>query len=1591
MVATATLDNDVSCNGGNDGEATAAASGGTATYSYSWNTGATTATASGLTAGIYTVTATDANGCTATDTVQIDEPTVVFATVNLDSNVSCNGGNDGSLTASGSGGTPGYTFLWNNGTTTATASGLIAGLYTVTVTDANGCTNSDTLTITEPDVLVASTTVDTNVSCNGGNNGSATASAVGGTTTYSFVWTTGATTATATNLTAGTYTVTVTDANSCTDTETVTITEPVVLSITSTVINNVLCNGETTGSAFSTATGGTTPYTFSWSNGTVNDTAMLAAGTWSAYVTDTNGCIDSTTVTITESDSLLIVLDSIDDVSCNGLSDGAITLHATGGTTTYSYSWSNGATTASIAGVPADTYSLTVTDANGCQTIFSDTVSEPDTISNFFIKSDVSCNSGNDGYLIVNPSGGTPGYTSLWNTGATTDSIGGLVIGQYTVTVTDANGCQKSFTDSISQPDSLLASIILEDSALCAGDSSGMAVAMATGGTTPYTYSWPAGFTASNDTLSGLPAGTYMVTITDDNGCMDSALATINQPAVLALTIDSTDDVTCEGGNDGFALISAAGGTTPYSYSWPNGGTNASNGTLTGGSHTVTVTDANGCLDTITVTLGETYPLPVVNLGADTIVCGAVYNLGAGAATTYLWSTGDTTQSILVDTSNYYSVIAGDTNGCQNSDTVLVIFNPLLSYTVDSDSSDCGLSTGSAEITNLTGGGNYSVNWSNGQTSGLIANNLSSGNYMVTVTDQNGCMETQGFSVYSLGGFTSSVSVTDPTCNGGTDGSAVATATGGLAPYSYEWPNGTLSDTVTGLGAGTYLVTIEDANGCLGVDTAIIGDPDSIVVFATTAANATCGDSNGTGLVTAVMPTGTYTYQWSDGLAQTTIGADSLAAGIYTVTATSVDGCTGVAQIIVTNTPSASLATTTINANCSNELIGTGSAIVTATGTAPFDYSWSNGDTTDTVNGLVSGIYYVSVSDSSGCVNIATVSIDYNNIAPSIDLGADVEICGNIYGIGVGAGYANYAWSTLDSTSSILVTTSNTYTVIVTDSVGCSAIDSVAIDFTDPLTISSTITDADCGSSNGAISVTVANGSGNYTYLWNTGDTTSSLSGLAAGTYVISVSDTTICDIVDTIVVGQVGAPVVTITTIDPICADGADGEATAVVTGGASPYDYAWSNGGTGTSITSLTVGLYDLTVTDDDGCEVVSPFTVSGPAPLTVSIMSTEPSCTDSNGSALATVTGNQGMVTYLWSDSNATDSMFVDSLWANVYQVTVTDSAGCSVTESLTLNNEGAPILILGTTDNVCSNDATGTAFVIPFGFALPNSYLWNDAMAQTNDTATNLGSGTYVVSVTDTNGCTSIGSTVVGSFNTSPIVSLGDDITACDGSEVILTPGGQFSSYAWNTTATTNSVTATASQTYIVTVTDINGCSGLDSALVTFVTPPVVDLGPDTVVCTDDGGTTLTLDAGAFSTYDWSTSETTQTIEITSGGTYGVTVSDIPECAGSDEIIVVFDNCVNVSAEEIAGQDAPGMNIFPNPNRGQFTVETTGLEGGKYQVQLMAINGQIVMNNQIAIQTGVSSRDEIDLRDIDRGVYILVIQGETVRMDTRVIIQ
>ena len=244
--------------------------------------------------------------------------------------------------------------------------------------------------------------------------------------------------------------------------------------------------------------------------------------------------------------------------------------------------------------------------------------------------------------------------------------------------------------------------------------------------------------------------------------------------------------------------------------------------------------------------------------------------------------------------------------------------------------------------------------------------------------------------------------------------------------------------------------------------------------------------------------------------------------------------------------------------------------------------------------------------------------------------------------------------------------------------------------------------------------------------------------------------------------------------------------------------------------------------------------------------------------------------------------------------------------------------------------------------------------------------------------------------MGFFYVAPTVDIGADITACNDAEVILTPGGQYASYTWSTTETTASIAVTSSQSYDVFVADINGCSGTDTVLVALVAPPVVSLGTDTVVCAEDAGGSLILDAGTFNNYAWSTSETTQTIEITSGGVYSVTVSDIPECAGTDEIIVVFDNCVNVSAEEIEDAANATINVYPNPSRGLFFIEFDGLDVGNYKMQLVNMRGQFVRNEMITIQSGITSRSEVDLRDIESGIYMIVVEGDKIRMDGRVII-
>jgi len=555
LVVSSVSQTNVTCNGGSNGAATASAAGTTAPYTYSWSpSGGTAATATGLAAGTYTVTVTDANGCTATRDFTITQPTAITATQSQ-TNVSCNGGSNGTATVVASGGTGSYTYSWSpSGGNAATATGLAAGSYTVTITDANSCQITRSFTITQPVTLAVTAASQTNVACNGGATGAASVNTpTGGTGPFTYNWTpgnpTGDGTTSVTGLTAGTWTCTVTDANGCTAIRSFTITQPTALSVTASSQTNVACNGGATGAAsVNTPTGGTGPYTYDWTpgnptgDGTTTVTG-LTAGTWTCTVTDANGCTTTRNFTITQPTAITVTAASQTNVACNGGTTGAASVNTpTGGTGPYTYNWTpgnpTGDGTTSVTGLTAGTWTCTVTDANGCTSTRSFTITEPTVLtvaSNS--QTQESCAGANNATASVTISGGTGGYTYSWSpSGGTSDTASGLTSGTYTVTATDANGCQVSQAFTITTIPDPNITYPQSTYTLFSGNAITITPSNSGGAVNSWTINpaLPTGLSINPSTgvISGTPANGFnntTYTITGTNGsCTDSTTLELN-------------------------------------------------------------------------------------------------------------------------------------------------------------------------------------------------------------------------------------------------------------------------------------------------------------------------------------------------------------------------------------------------------------------------------------------------------------------------------------------------------------------------------------------------------------------------------------------------------------------------------------------------------------------------------------------------------------------------------------------------------------------------------------------------------------------------------------------------------------------------------------------------------------------------------------------------------------------------------------------------------------------------------------------------------------------------------------------------------
>jgi len=641
----------------------------------------------GVTAVVWT--ATDAAGntktCVSYVTVLPLNPQLTVTITEI-APVNCQGFLTGTLMATATPGTAPYTFRWTDNANTVTGPsasltstimGLFAGTYLVVVTDADGCTASDSWVLYEPEGLNSTITTYVDVTCNGGNNGSATVTAVGGSNIpnplYDYVWerltvpggiisttmNSSLTTNTVTGLVAGLYRVTVTDELGCQSISLIEIEQPTRVVAEIVASTNVLCFGDFTGTATVNATGGTSPYTYDWSNdgpeNPDNDPAAvtgLAVGTYTVTVTDSNGCTATASVTITQPAAIVIPALVVTNVLCRNAATGAIEVPIapsvpalTGGVLPYHYLWSNGSTDRKVTGLVAGTYTVTVTDGNGCTATAAATVTQPATAVAVTLSNLVNpnCEGNTTGSARATASGGTGPYTFAWGpsqipvltvvTASPVSNASGFTAGTWFVTVTDANGCTAVASFVLVDPTGVLATITAKTDVLCNGAATGSATVTASGGTgTPpvYQYLWNTVPAQTNATATGLAAGFYCVTVSNPGGTTCTAVACVQilQPTKLIAEAINIQATTCNGSlNTGAGTVNATGGTTPYTYDWSNDGPeNPDNdpATVTGlaaGTYTVTVTDANNCTATVNVVIPNGPFLAITEIADLGFVC----------------------------------------------------------------------------------------------------------------------------------------------------------------------------------------------------------------------------------------------------------------------------------------------------------------------------------------------------------------------------------------------------------------------------------------------------------------------------------------------------------------------------------------------------------------------------------------------------------------------------------------------------------------------------------------------------------------------------------------------------------------------------------------------------------------------------------------------------------------------------------------------------------------------------------------------------------------------------------------------------------
>jgi gliding motility-associated-like protein len=1567
VTATITATTNVGCNGASTGSATVAGGGGNGTYTYAWQGGGTSTTKSGLAAGSYTVTVTDGNLCTATTTAIITQPSVLII-VTGSSNPACSGATGGTASATPSGGTAPYSYLWNTipVQTTASATSLLAGTYTVTITDANSCTQTASVIITQP--LSMSVTINKiDAACNGSASGSATAVTANGTSPFTYNWNSSPvqTTATASNLPAGAYSVTVTDNNLCTATATVTITEPAALTATITATVNASCNGANNGSLTSAGNGGIAPYTYAWQGGGTNPTKSgLAAGSYVVTITDSKLCTATTTGIVTEP-ALIVLSTTTTPVACGGAATGSATVNTLGGVAPYVYIWNTipSQTTATAINLPAGTYTVTVTDNNLCSNTTSVTVTEPIAMSVLTAPTDVNCNGDNTGSATVIVSDGTAPYTYKWSTipVQTTNSATGLPAGTYTVTVTDAHLCTITASVTIAQP-TVFTLNLTSTNALCNGANNGSATANAGGGTMPYVYNWNTAPVQNTAIASNLGAGNYKVTVTDANGCSNTATVTITQPLLFTSSATGTNE-NCNH-SDGTATAAGLGGTLPYTYAWNTipVQTTAIATNISGGTYIVTITDAKGCTTTSSTTINNTgSPTASVLLEVDASTNGSsdgsatILAVGGVPSYTYKWSTVPT-QILPTATglaAGSYSVTVTGMNGCSTVITVVINEPALLTAITSQTNVACsGGNTGTASVIASGGVAPYTYLWNTIPAQITpTAIGLGAGLYTVKITDIKGATVSKNFNIVEASPIIVAVSATNITCSGGTNGSVTASPSGGTAPYSYVWNTIPAKTTavVTNITAGTYNVTVTDVNGCTQTATTTVTE-SSPIVLTTSSTDENCNSGVGTTTVNATGGTGTYIYKWNTSPIQTTATATGLSGGNYTVTVTDANSCTQMASVIVNNVggPSATITSSTnVTVNGGSD----GAATVSASdGVSPYTYAWNSipVQNSTTASNLPAGTYTVTVTGSNGCKITASVVITEPTAMVLTTVSTNVACNGGSNGtatvtpVGGTAPYT-YAWNTIpvQTTATALGLTVGAYSVTVTDANGGTASVFVNILQSNAIVGSVLATDVSCfGGNNGTVTAIQSGGTSPYSYLWNTVpvQNTITATNLSVGAYIVTITDANACTATASGTINQPADIVLSTSNTNENC-NSHNGTVTAnIVSGGIAPFSYSWNTAPVQNTATAINIGsgAYTVSLTDSKGCSKTGTATVSNIGAPTASITSSTNVTVNGNSDGTATVSESGGTLpySYLWNSIPPQTTSTAINLPAGTYTVTVTGADGCNATTSVVITEPQAFIIDTARVNVSCFGGSNGSASVIPSGGTAPYSYAWNTIPVQTTSTAVNLTAGTYKVIVTDANGGKANKMVHVVQPNAITVVLSSKVDVLCNGNNtgsatVSVSGGSPIYSYAWQGGGTAPTKSNLIAGIYNITITDSKVCKKVVPISISQPSALVASISSFTNVSCNggaNGSATATVSGGkAPYTYAWSAGGATATKTPLAAGVYTVTITDANICTITTTATITEPTAIAPSVSVVSNVSCNGGN------NGSATASATGGTG------------------------------------------------------------